>query len=48
MVVITNTVLQYKREIRLLKDVMINSDFTRYINTQKQNLTAEDSGKYES
>jgi hypothetical protein len=30
----------------LIKDVMINSDFTRYINTQKQNLTAEDSGKY--
>ena len=30
----------------LIKDVMINSDFTRYINTQKQNLTAEDAGKY--
>lgn len=30
----------------LIKDVMINSDFARYINTQKQNLTAENAGKY--
>lgn len=30
----------------LIKDVMVNSDFTRYINTQRQNLTTEDAGKY--
>lgn len=41
---------EYSSEVQkgdsLIKDVMINSDFTRYINSQKQNLTAEDGGKY--
>ncbi|NRS88002.1 hypothetical protein HNQ02_000912 [Flavobacterium sp. 7E] len=41
---------EYSSEVQkgdsLIKDVMINSDFTRYINSQKQNLTAEDAGKY--
>jgi hypothetical protein len=41
---------EYSSEVQkgdsLIKDVMINSDFTRYINTKKQNLTAEDAGKY--
>lgn len=30
----------------LIKDVMVNNDFTRNINTKKQNLTPEDAGKY--
>lgn len=41
---------EYSSEVQkgdsLIKDVMINSDFTRYVNSKKLNLTAEDAGKY--
>ena len=30
----------------LIKDVMINNDFKRYINTKQQSLSTEDAGKY--
>lgn len=30
----------------LIKDVMINTNFTRYINSQKQNLTPADAARY--
>ena len=41
---------EYSSEIQkgdsLIKDVMVNSDFTRFVNTQKLNLTAKDKSKY--
>jgi hypothetical protein len=40
----------YSSEIQkgdsLIKDVMINNDFKRYINTKQQSLSSEDAGKY--
>lgn len=41
---------EYSSEVQkgdsLIKDVTVNSDFTRLINGQKQNLTTEDAAKY--
>ncbi len=41
---------EYSSEVQkgdsLVKDVMINNDFSRYINSKKQALSAEDAGKY--
>ena len=41
---------EYSSEVQkgdsLIKDVMINSDFTRYVNSQKQNLTPENTAKF--
>ena len=41
---------EYSSEVQkgdsLIKDVMINNDFKRYINTKQQALSAENAGKY--
>ena len=41
---------EYSSEVQkgdsLIKDVMINNDFKRYINTKQQTLSKEDAGKY--